>query len=157
MSKIDPADFQAALALLLKEVFSEVDGWVLDKNTSLLETLADISALEASIPVGGRCATLAAQVKHVAFYFDFVERSARTPTTPPADWDEVWRTTNSVEEAEWTAIQQELQAAYGRILRLLEDTNNWADQRTLISAMATLAHTAYHLGEIRQALCILRP
>lgn len=156
MTGIEPADFQAALTLLLREVFDEVEGWVLDKNTSLMETLADISAGEASIPVGGRCATLAAQVKHIAFYFDFVERSARVPDTPPADWGEVWRTVSTVDEPAWTAIQQELQTNYGRVLHLIEDTPNW-DQQRLAGALATLAHTAYHLGEIRQALCILRP
>jgi len=55
--------FTQALLFLLEETFDTVHGIYLDKGTSLFETLATISAKEASIPVGGRCATLAAQVK----------------------------------------------------------------------------------------------
>ena len=53
-----------ALYTLLDETFDHVHGYFLDGGTSLFETLATISAEEASVPVGGKCATLAAQVKH---------------------------------------------------------------------------------------------
>ena len=72
--------FTGALYMLLDETFDNVQGYFLDKGTSLFETLATISAEEASIPVGGKCATLAAQVKHVAFYLDVLERNVRTGT-----------------------------------------------------------------------------
>jgi hypothetical protein len=42
----------------------------LDDGTSLFETLETVSAQEASIPVGGKCASLAAQVAHVIFYIE---------------------------------------------------------------------------------------
>lgn len=156
MSMISSAHFQTALRTLLTEVFSDVEGWVLDKNTSLLETLAGVSAAEASIPVGGRCATLAAQVKHIAFYFEYLDSSVRNPVTPQADWDEIWRTVGAVDENEWVAIQAELRQSFGQIITLIEQTENWDDERLLKGIMAVLAHTAYHLGEIRQALCILQ-
>lgn len=63
---------------LLDETFDNVHGFFLDKGTSMFETLAAISAEEASIPVGGKCPTLAAQVKHVAFYLDVLERSVES-------------------------------------------------------------------------------
>jgi hypothetical protein len=156
MNTITNARFQAALQTLLTEVFSEVEGWVLDKNTSLLETLADVSAAEASVPVGGTCATLAAQVKHIAFYFDFLVRAVQEPDGPAADWSEIWRTVGAVSEAERVAIQEDLRASYGRVTSLIEEIDNWDDERTLKAVMATVAHTAYHLGEIRQALCVLK-
>lgn len=76
-TKMQTDHFTQALVLLLDETFDQVHGIYLDKGTSLFETLATISAEEASIPVGGKCATLAAQVKHIAFYLDVLERAVR--------------------------------------------------------------------------------
>ena len=75
MSAINPEHFNKALLTLLDETFDNVQGFFLDGGTSLFETLATITAAEASIPVGGKCATLAAQVKHVAFYLDVTAKS----------------------------------------------------------------------------------
>jgi hypothetical protein len=52
----------------------------------MFETLATVSAAEASIPVGGKCATLAAQVKHVAFYLDVLAHTVRTQQFEKQDW-----------------------------------------------------------------------
>ena len=157
MSTIQPEHFTKALLMLLDETFDKVHGIYLDKNTSLFETLAGITADEASIPVGGKCATLAAQVKHVAFYLDVIEKSTRDPNFPKADWDEIWRKVNRVTPEEWQSIQDELRTNYNRIINLIETTSAWADEREIGGAIAIIVHTAYHLGEIRQALCTLRP
>ena len=141
---------------LLTEAFESVHGIFLDKGTSLFETLASISAEEASIPVGGQCATLAAQVKHVAFYLDVIERVVRTQDYSPVDWDEIWRTVGAVNDGEWTAIQAELRASYRRIIQLVHDTPDWPGEQEIAGAIGMIAHTAYHLGEIRQALCTIR-
>jgi hypothetical protein len=69
-SQIQTDHFTNALYTAIDETFDNVHGYFLDKGTSLFETLATISAAEAFVPVSGRCATLAAQVKHVAFYLD---------------------------------------------------------------------------------------
>jgi hypothetical protein len=132
-----------------------VRGYFLDGGTSLFETLATISAEEASIPVGGKCATLAAQVKHVAFYLDVVDKSVRDPNFPRADWGEIWRTVSAVTPDEWQAFQDELRANYQRILALIEDTPEWG-QEEMAGTIALVVHTAYHLGEMRQALCTLK-
>ena len=91
-TRIQAEHFTNALYALLDETFDNVHGFFLDKGTSMFETLGTISAEEASIPVGGKCATLAAQVKHVAFYLDVLERSVRTGAYERADWGEIWRT-----------------------------------------------------------------
>jgi hypothetical protein len=155
MSQIDSEHFTKALIILLDETMDHVMGFYLDSGTSLFETLAGISAEEASIPVGGKCATLAAQVKHVAFYLDMVDKSVRDPSFPRVDWSEVWRTVSAVTPQEWAAIQVELRANYDRILVLIRETPAWG-QEEIGGAIALVAHTAYHLGEIRQALCTLR-
>jgi hypothetical protein len=154
-SKIESEVFKKALYLLLEETFDNVRGIYLDKGTSFFETLATISAEEASIPVGGKCATLAAQVKHTAFYLDVLEKSARTQQFEPVDWEEIWREVTAVSPSQWQTIQNELRDSYNRIKQLIHDTPAWQDERQIGGAIATIVHTAYHLGEIRQALCTL--
>ncbi len=78
-NEIQSQHFNSALINLLKETFEQVEGYYLDRNTSLFETLADITAEEASIPVGGKCATLAAQVRSLAVYLDGVRHSMLEP------------------------------------------------------------------------------
>lgn len=156
MSAIQSEHFTAALYGLLDETFDNVHGYFLDRGTSLFETLATISAAEASIPVGGRCATLAAQVKHVTFYLDVLEKAVRTETYEKQDWGKIWRETSAVTADEWEVIKVELRAAYDRIKTLVADTTDWDSEDTLGGAMAMVVHTAYHLGEIRQALCTLK-
>lgn len=156
MTTIQSEHFTKALLIVLDETFDNVKGIYLDRNTSLFETLADITADEASVPVGGKCATLAAQVKHVAFYLDVVNNSVRDPNYPRADWGEIWRTVSSVTPEEWLAIQDELRANYNRILHLINTTPSWPSEREIGGAIGIIAHTAYHLGEIRQALCTLK-
>lgn len=156
MTLIQSEHFTKALIILLDETFDNVHGVYLDKNTSLFETLATITAEEASIPVGGKCATLAAQVKHIAFYLDVVDKTVRDPNYPRVDWGEIWRTVNVVTSEEWQAIQDELRTNYKRILQLIEDAPEWSSEREIGGAIGMIAHTAYHLGEIRQALCTIK-
>jgi uncharacterized membrane protein len=156
MSTIQTEHFTNALYTLLDETFDSVQGIFLDKGTSLFETLATISAAEASIPVGGKCATLAAQVKHVAFYLDVLEKAVRTQQFEQNDWDKIWRETKAVTPEEWEVIKRDLRASYNRIKALIHDTTEWSSDREIGGAIATIVHTAYHLGEIRQALCMLR-
>ena len=153
---IAAAHFTAALLALLDEAFDNVHGYFLDQGTSLFETLTTISASEASMPGGGSCATLAAQVKHIAFYLDVLEESVRTQTFTPQDWGEIWRTTGAVTDQAWAGLQDDLRDSYQRIQALIKDTDAWSSERVIGGAMATVVHTAYHLGEIRQALCTLQ-
>jgi len=156
MSTIQSEHFAKALLMVLDETFDNVHGYYLDRNTSLFETLSTITAEEASIPVGGKCATLAAQVKHVVLYLDVIEKFARNPHPPQTDWGEIWRTVSQVTPEEWAATQVELRASYNRILEWIKATPAWLDEVQVGIPIGLIAHIAYHLGEIRQALCTLR-
>lgn len=155
-SQIESEYFTKALYMMLDETFDNVQGFYLDKGTSFFETLATISAEEASTPVGGKCATLAAQVKHTAFYLDVLEENVRTQKFEPVDWDKIWREVTAVSPQEWQNIQSELRDSYGRIKQLINDQAEWRSEREIGGAIAMIVHTAYHLGEIRQALCTLK-
>lgn len=152
MSTIAAEHFTRAL---LDNIFDHVKGHYLAGGTSLFETLAAITAEEASIAVGSKCATLAAQVKHAAFYMQVVDRSVRSPEPIKVDWGEIWRTVGAVTPDEWESHKAELRASYNLILALAQESP-WASQDEVAGAIAGVAHCAYHLGEIRQALCTLR-
>ncbi|MBK8902683.1 MAG: hypothetical protein IPM53_15955 [Anaerolineaceae bacterium] len=154
--EINSEHFTQALYMMLDETFDNVHGFFLDKGTSMFETLATISAEEASIPVGGKCATLAAQVKHVAFYLDVLEENVRTQKFEPVDWGKIWREVTAVSPQEWQTIQNELRESYDRIKQLISNQAEWQNEREIGGAIAMIVHTAYHLGEIRQALCVLK-
>ena len=155
MSSLQNQDFISAVKAMLRETFVASQGYYLDSGTSLFETLATIDAQKASIPVGGRCATLAAQIKHIAFYLDVIETILREGDAPKADWNEIWQTVSVVTPDEWEAIQNELRGSYQRVNKRMDEKSEWADAREIGEAMALVVHSAYHLGEIRQALCIL--
>jgi len=148
--------FTNELFAILDETFENHHGIYLDKGTSLFETLASINATEASRPVGGKCASLAAQLTHVIFYMEVLEGHLSANPPEHVDWGEIWRTVEAVTSDEWAALQQKLHLTYQRILDLLHSFDTWESEDRLGGSLAILVHTAYHLGEIRQALCMLR-
>ncbi len=153
---IDQNHFTQQLFAILAETFETHYGIFLDKDTSLFNTLAEISADEASRPVGGQCATLAAQVAHVQFYLEVMEKYLLNQPTGKVDWGEIWRTVGRVTPAEWSALQEQLQQTYRHIHTLLHELPDWNNENAIGGAMAMVVHSAYHLGEIRQALCTLK-
>ena len=152
---IPPETFRSVLLDLLDETFENHHGIYLDRDTSLFRTLESVSAQEASIPVGGKCATLAAQVAHVIFYLEVLERYVVQHDTSRVDWGEVWRTVSTVTPEEWSVLKSRLEATYRRIFNIFQDYPTW-DEDSMGGSLACVVHTAYHLGEIRQALCTLK-
>ncbi|MCA9907638.1 MAG: hypothetical protein KC519_03245 [Anaerolineae bacterium] len=147
--------FAKELLMTLNETFESVHGLFLDKGTSLFETLATITAEEASRPVSTTCATLAAQVEHTRFYLDLVADHMEGIDAGKVDWGEIWRTVSAVTPDEWAASKTRLDASYRRVVSIIK-TRTWEHEDALFDAFGILAHTAYHLGEIRQALCTIK-
>lgn len=142
---------------IFKETMEEVQGYYLDRKSSMFETLATIDAATASRPVSARCATLAAQVEHTAFYMDVINDAMRGKNVEGQDWGYIWRTVSVVTPEEWATIQNHLRTSYERVRNTIAHPDEWHSMEAFADALAILAHTAYHLGEIRQALCTLRP
>ena len=148
-------DFRKNLLQLMTETFEKPMGIYLDPDTSLFQTLEMISASEASMPVGGKCASLAAQVVHTTFFIESFERFALQGDDSPRDWGEVWRTVEKVSPQEWEEYKSKLREAYHRMMKLFTENPTW-NEGTIGGALSIVIHSAYHLGEIRQALCILK-
>ena len=156
MSAQIPNDrFTNELFDLLDETFEQVQGIYLDKGTSLFETLETISAEQASRPVSKECANIAAQVKHVCFYIQVLERGIQKKPVGKIDWQESWQL-EKVTPEEWEALKGRLREAHESVLTVMKSHDSWEGEDDIGGSLAILAHTAYHLGEIRQALCVVR-
>ena len=134
-------DFANNLFLFMEETFeAKHHGIFLDKGTSLFETLETVSAEEASIPVGGKCASLAAQVAHVTFYIESFERYALQGDDSPRDWGLIWRTVEKVTPEEWDDYKSKLKEAYVRMEKLFHANADW-NEDTMGGALSIVVHT----------------
>jgi hypothetical protein len=144
-------DFRSAFLVNWDEVFTSVTGIFLDKGDSMFETLTTISAEEASRPIGGGCASIAAQVNHIWFYLDLINRRGRGEDVGRPDWEGSWQV-GEVDEAAWRTMIDELRGAKDEVIAFVTTFEDW-DERMIGGAFGVLAHCAYHLGEIRTGLC----
>lgn len=147
-----PETFTTPLFDLLDETFEHVHGYYLDKGTSLLETLATVSASEASRGVSPTGATIAAHVTHVEFYLTVLEEVLQGRDPEKVDWSLIWRNTREVSAAEWDALRKRLHETYARVVGLARSFDTWEGKGQVSGALAVVVHSAYHLGAIRQAL-----
>ena len=156
MSTQIPNDcFTNELFDLLRETFEEVQGIYLDRGTSLFETLETVSAEEASRPVSAECASIAGQVEHVCFYLQVLERVIQKKPVGKIDWQESWQL-EKVTPEEWEALKGRLREVHESVLTVMKSLDSREGEDDIGGSLAILAHTAYHLGEIRQALCVVR-
>jgi hypothetical protein len=147
-------DFRSGLRFVLTEGFERVEGVFLDRGDSLFETLATLSAAEASQPLGPGSGNIAAKVNHIRFYLDAAIEANRTGEYKPLDWASSWRV-GEVDAVEWEDLVERLRASYREILAFVDTFEGW-DDRYIGGAFGIVAHTAYHLGEIRQALQVVK-
>lgn len=151
---IPEEDFRSALLASLEEATSNVHGIFLDKGDSLYETLAGITAEQASAPLGPGSGTIAAKVNHIRFYVDAVLKNAAAGEFIPADWASSWAV-DTVSEEEWAELVDGLKTTFSQFIDLARVNDQWPEP-VLGGAFGVVIHTGYHLGEIRQALAYLR-
>ncbi len=147
--QISKQQFVESVAYLLRETFEgSPEGQpsaYLDRGVGVLNTLNGLSADRASKDFHGT--TIAAQTEHSKFYLDrlcefLAGRNERV------NWEDSWLI-ETVNEAEWDALRTSVRTAYDSTLRCLASVENW-NERNLGMAIGMVAHTAYHLGAIRQ-------
>ena len=156
MSKQIAVDcFKQELFDLLDETFNKVQGIYLDRGTSFFETLETISAEEASRPVSAKCASIAAQAEHVRFYLRVLGDCIEGKPAVKIDWQESWQL-REVTPEEWQTLKERLRETYQGVLTVMKDLDTWEGEDDIGASLGILAHTAYHLGEIRQALCVIK-
>jgi len=154
VSSIDINEFREALLMSLEEVFTNVRGFMLDTGTSLFETLATISAAEASQRVSSKGASLAAQVNHARFYIDALLAGPPAAGQPPHDWAGSWAI-EAVTTEEWLALIERLRVSYEKAREFAQTFEGW-NAWFMAGAFGLVAHSAYHLGEIRAGVAVIR-
>ncbi len=146
--------YRKSFLIVLETIVERVHGYFLEPTTSLLETLAHVSAEEASLSVGAHGSTLAAQVNHLCVYIEVFNDEIRIGEQRPVDWQAAWQL-GAVTEDEWQALLARLRAAYTRVRAFAQACEDW-NEGLISDAFAMVGHCAYHLGEIRQGLGVLR-
>ena len=151
MNSIDRDFFVRSLAYLFRETFEgspEGQGSAyLDRGVGIFKTLDETTADQVSRSLNGT--TAAAQTAHAKFYLDRIAEFVGG-RTEPVKWDQSWLI-ETVSDEEWDALRSSVRRSYENTLRLIAENDNWSEENVGM-AMAMLAHTAYHLGAIRQIL-----
>lgn len=152
--------FRQALSTLLTEIFEGPPGaeaFILNPgDPGLLKQIESLSAeLASNRPIPGKT-TVASHVDHVHYGLSLLNRWAAGEENPwkDADWKASWQRT-AVTEDEWKKLCLRLREAAADWRQALENRGEWSEIAAT-GALASAAHTAYHLGAIRQILASMR-
>jgi hypothetical protein len=151
--------FQRALGKLLTEIFDGPPGreaYLLNPgDPGLLRQLDSIDAGAASArPMPGKT-TVASHVDHVLYGFTLMNRWAAGEPNPfaNADWEASWKRT-TVTDDQWRSLRDSLRREADKWRKHVADRATW-DDMSAAGALSSAAHTAYHLGAIRQLLAAM--
>ena len=152
--------FQRALSKLLTEIFDGPPGneaYLLNPgDAGFLGELETIDASAASTrPMAGKT-TIASHVDHVHYGFTLMNRWVAGEANPfaDADWEASWRRT-TVTEDQWRVLRDDLRRQTDTWRKAVATRTEW-DDMSAAGALSSAAHTAYHLGAIRQILAALK-
>lgn len=146
---ISKDDFLKSILYLLRETFEgspEGEGSAyLDRRAGFFVTLEKLSADDASRAI--LSTTIAAQTEHAKFYLDRIAEFM-TGRTEKVNWEQSWLI-ETVNETEWNHLREGMKTSYENVLRTFAGIETW-DEDKVGESVAIIAHTAYHLGAIRQ-------
>jgi hypothetical protein len=148
--------FHRAVSKLLVEVFDGPPGeeaYILNPgDPGLLAELDRITAETASArPIPDK-PSIAAHADHVHFGLSLLTRWLSGEENPwvGADWNASWERSR-VSEDEWRTLCRDLREKSTVWQNAVAVRSEW-DDLSAAGAISTVAHTAYHLGAIRQIL-----
>jgi hypothetical protein len=148
-NSVQTEHFIESLAYLLRETFEgSPEGQpsaYLDRGVGFFKTLEELSAEQVSKEYGET--TIAAQTEHAKFYLDRL-CEFMNGRTDRVNWEDSWLI-ETVNEDEWSALRSTVRKAYENALKCLASVDSWDTQKAGM-AIGLVAHTAYHLGAVRQ-------
>jgi hypothetical protein len=151
MKIINQSDFTTALAVLFRETFEGMpkveENVYLAHDSGMFITLGKIDAERASTEINAT--TIAAHSEHTRFYLElldnYLNKNMRVVNFSRS-WD-----IKIVSEDEWDDLRENISRIYRKTTETFNQNEEWSlDEITV--AMGIIAHTAYHLGAIRQML-----
>ena len=148
---IQKDDFLKDTLFILRETFEgspEGEGSAyLDHGAGVFPTLKAVSYANASQKKNGT--TIAAHTAHLKFYLDRICEFIGG-RTEKVNWEQSWLIEDVTEE-EWNALREGMRSSYEEVLRCFAKVEIW-NQDNIGDSIAIIAHTAYHLGAIRQII-----
>ncbi|MDQ3635384.1 MAG: hypothetical protein ACR2MD_08790 [Aridibacter sp.] len=150
-NSINKDDFLMDILFILRETFEgspEGAGSVyLDNRIGMLSTLEELSAADVSKQIGET--SIVAHAEHAKFYLDRLCEFIGG-RTEKVNWEQSWLI-ETVNKDEWNILRQGMRKSYENVLRCIAKVEVW-NQDNISDAIAIIAHTAYHLGAIRQIM-----
>jgi hypothetical protein len=147
--------FTTELYDLLSETFEEYKGIYLDKSTTLFETLDTLTANDASHTAIDDGTSIAGQVEHIRFYLRVLEGCFLKKETGKIDWKESWKV-KEVTPGQWDDLKKNLKVTYQDVISTMKNHEIWEGEDDIGASLGILAHTAYHLGAIRQIMKVIK-
>ncbi|WP_254507432.1 DinB family protein [Anatilimnocola floriformis] len=144
-----------SLRTLLKETMFHAEkhgGFLLNGGEpGMVATLQELSAEQASKPPGPGRKPIVSHANHVLFGWELLNRALQGENSfAGADWNAAWKL-ERVNDAEWQELLGKLEKNAAEILERAPRYTEW-NEMMLTGTFASAAHTAYHLGAIRQML-----
>ena len=154
MTGTPPAVTVSLVTRMLREAFEGPPGpWTYFTDTSpgtgAFGTIDGLSVAQASQAGGPGHTTIAGHINHLSASLALSTRGLRGESTS-RDRGRSW-TVAAVDDAGWAALRARLRREY-ESLRVAVETRAVWDEDALGIALGAIAHTAYHLGAIRQRL-----
>lgn len=117
----------------------------LDRGIGIFNTLENLSAEQVSKDING--SSIAAHTEHSKFYLDRLCEFING-RTEKVNWEQSWLI-DEVNEEEWAALRDAVKKSYEGVLLCLAEPRDWSEDQ-IGMAIGMVAHTAYHLGAVRQ-------
>jgi hypothetical protein len=140
--------------LLFETMFrAEQSAYLLNPgDPGFIETLKGLSAETVSRPPRRGGKPIVAHANHVLFGWELIVRALDGDPSAfaTADWSVAWQL-ERVDDREWRALLERMEKAAKRILEFGNDFPSW-DEVMFTGMYGSAAHTAYHLGAIRQMI-----
>lgn len=154
------AELQKLVSQSLRTLLSETmfhaeahGGYLLNPGEpGFIDTMKALSAAVVSKSPGPGRKPIVSHANHVLYGWDLLNRvlHGEEQVFETANWNIAWKL-ECVNDAEWQSLVAKLEQTGKEILELGPKFENW-NEIMLTGMYGSAAHTAYHLGAIRQML-----
>ena len=120
-----------------------------DADAGVLGTVRHLTAHQAWFTPDGLAHSVAEHVAHILFSLNHVSKCASCGHRLDADWDQSW-SVGTVDQAHWQSLQRQLRESHLRMRMWVHADETFSTKESIALLVGAIAHTAYHLGAIRQ-------
>lgn len=148
-------EFQALVTLLRETLLHAAsdEAYVINPNEpGFIDTLRSHSAATASRAPGTGRKPICAHANHLLYGIELATRAlgGEQGVYQSADWNAAWKL-ETVSDDEWRTLLERLERQAELLLELVARPREW-ERIALTGTFGIPAHTAYHLGAVRQML-----